>query len=738
MNQDADALVLEILRQDKQLTMSVFEKGELASTLKHYSQLPFLFSEINKLCQEVISILNKAAKLGTLEPDLIYSLKKIGQVLWDQLLTKPVKDRLKTTQILDLVLSIDEELINIPWELLYTGEDFLCLKFNLGRLVRTKGEMSSSPKYRSLSSTLKMLILANPTNDLKSAYLEGTYIKNQFDRKRNEIKIDFKSTYIDTLYVKKNLRDYDIVHFAGHCEYDAANPKNTGWVLSDGRFSTQDILALGESLSLPTLVFSNACHSAKVTEDLMDADYQKKTYSLASAFLFSGVRHYIGTIWKIQDPVSLIFAKEFYIQLISGKCMGECIRLARLRLMKEYGITAMHWASYLLYGDPNFVLFRAKTKPTRLKFKRDISLYKKWMAGFALILSIISICVYIYMWLPTINPNTYVLFLKSRKLFLRGRNQEVISICSRLIKKDPLFLATYPLIADTYQRLGKREEALKYYFDYALYSEKRQIKKDLASAYIGIGWVYHLQGEYPKAFDFYHKAIALSREKKDKLNEAIALRRLAVWFIDKEDYDKALELLMKSSEINREGQHIYEHRYNLACDYFDIGLVFVNKDDLTTAREFYTKSQQLFEKLRLKNELGDYYFNLGEIYLFEKQYQKALDCYQKGLKIDEAQDNRPNIASDYNMIGELYVVMDNLNDAERLFNQAVSVSRQIDARLELATAYYNLGLLYKRKGQKNKAREYLRQAQEIYSRIDTPDYQAVKEELLDLTNRDTP
>jgi len=722
-----NALVLEVLRQDEALAMSIFEQKEVTSTLRHYGQLSVSFREINALCQEVVSILNKATKLGILEADLINSLKKTGQLLWDHLLTRQVKEKIKTASILDLILSLDEELIHIPWELLYTGESFLSLKFNLGRVIRTKAQ-TSPPQYRSFSRTPKMLILANPTNDLKSAYLEGAYIKNQFDKKRKEINIDFKSTYIDTLYLKKNLRDYDIVHFAGHCEYDSDNPKDSGWVLSDRRFTAQDIYALGETLSLPTLVFSNACHSAKIALDLIDAGYQKKTYSLASAFLFSGVRHYIGAIRKIEDSAGLSFAKEFYTQLISGKSVGECMRLSRLRLIKEYGITSIPWVSYILYGDPNFVLFRAKVKPARPKFKIKLSTHKKQIAWLTLILSIISICIYLYILLPTINPNTYFLFLKSQRLFRDGNNQEVISLLNRIIEKEPLFLAAYPQLADTYQRLGDKNNALKYYFDYAIYSEKRNDKKNLASSYIGIGWVYHLSGEYQKAFDFYHQAITLAQEFKDKLNTAIALRKLAVWYMDKEDYDKALELLMKSSEINRERQYIYEHRYNLACDYFDIGLVFSDKDDLAAAKEFYNKSRQLFEKMKLKNELSDYYFNLGEICLFEKQYQKVLDCYMKGLKIDEAQGNISSLASDYNMMGELYVAMDNLAEAERFFNQAVSVSQKIDAHLELADAYYSLGLLYKKKNQKNKAREYLRQAQEIYRLIDSPEYQKIKQE----------
>ncbi|MBN2831633.1 MAG: tetratricopeptide repeat protein [Candidatus Omnitrophica bacterium] len=723
--QEEGALTLEIIREGDILKMSIYDHKDAVSTLRHYSQHKVDFSEIGRLCQEITLLLSRA---GLNDLALIRSLEKAAHALWEHLLTRTVKEKLQEKKNLNLLLEIDEELIFIPWELLFNGTNFLSLEFNIGRLVKTK---SSPPvlSYRSLGHIFKMLILANPTNDLKSAYLEGVNIRNQFDRRRGDIRIDFKSTNIDRLYIKKNICDYDIVHFAGHCEYNYHNPKESGWVLSDGNFSIQDILRLGSGLSLPALVFSNACHSAQLPKEIrVDGDYQKKSYSLAAAFLFSGVRHYIGSIRKIEDAASLLFAKEFYHHLTSGKSLGLSLRLARLKLARDYGNTALHWANYLLYGDPGFIMF--KPKPVRAKSKAVLP--KKLLARSLIVSAVAGIAVSLYLLLPTINPSTYILFLRSQRLFAKGLNQEVIKVAEGIITKDKGFLAIYPVLGDTYHRMGDKDRAIKYYFDYMMLAQKKNDANHLVKAYIAIGWFYHLDGEYHKAKDFYEKALNLSRKLKDKLNEAVALRKLAVWNIDKENYDLALELLTKSSEINRQRQHLAGHRYNLACDYFDMGLVFSDKGDLAAAEEFYRKSRLLFEKVNLKNELSDYYFNLGELYFLDKQYNKALGYYLSGLKIDKVQGNKRNLASDYNMIGELYLEMDNFIEAEGNFNQALLIAEEIRFKPDIAEANYNLGTLYRKMGRIKKCKEFLRKAQEIYGVIDKPSYEEVKEEILSL------
>ncbi len=109
MDQQANALILEILREEGQLKMSLCEQKDLGLTIRNYSRCSVSFDEINRLCLEIVSVLNKADRKGELEPDLAKDLKYAGQILWDQMLRRSVKDKTTYKKITDFVSPIAGE-----------------------------------------------------------------------------------------------------------------------------------------------------------------------------------------------------------------------------------------------------------------------------------------------------------------------------------------------------------------------------------------------------------------------------------------------------------------------------------------------------------------------------------------------------------------------------------------------------------------------------------------------------
>ncbi|MCM8779979.1 MAG: tetratricopeptide repeat protein [Candidatus Omnitrophica bacterium] len=717
-NED-NCLVLEIEQEKEVLRMCIFLKEE-ALTVRHYARVELAFTEVNRLYRNIVLFLNKADVNGVLDAHAVKDLKKTCHLLYEELLDKTVKEKLKNTHHKNLLLSLDESIAYLPWEILFDGEDFLCLKFNLGRLMRIK-DMSLEPSYKNPCGPLKMLILANPRDNLSACAKEAADIKNRLDKRRDIIHVDFKINNINTEYVKKNIRDYDILHYAGHAEYFLNKPEDSGWVLEDARLKAKDILKIGESGSMPSLVFSNACETA--VQDVIELDSEREVYSLARPFLVTGARHYIASICKIPDSSARLFANEFYVNLvIQDKTIGESIRLARLALIKEFGENQISWMGYVVFGEP---VFRFSQYPPSLAPKKHFN--KGFFLKLGASLFLITAATFLVLKLFADKPS------RIDFLYEQGRNKELINFCETILSKDADNLSALERLGDTFERQGKRDKALEYYFRYAAACERKKDWQRLAGAIIKIAWEYYLKGDYPRAFVFYGRALDLAAKTNDKLIMAVALRKLAVWYMDKENYEKALELLFKSSEINRQNLKVYQHRYNLACDYFDLGLVFANKEDLAAAKDFYNKSAEIFRGLKATSELSDYYSNMGELAQLNKEYHRAEEFYRMSLDIDKKLDNLPNEAATYNMLGQLYLEMKDYAKAEENFMQSLAIEHNIEDAPGLADVYCNLGQLHKDKDELDKALEYLAKAQGIYKNIDTPDYQVITQQIRELT-----
>ena len=347
-------IVLEASRENGSVKICVFEKSDAGEkTLRPYENVEVAWDQIDATRREVITLLNRANRRAKVTPEILDSLKKSGQILFDLLIPPKAREKIGATQARQLILYVDDKLVHIPWELLFDGQQFFCRRFAMGRIVRTR-QAPTSLSNRSLKAPYKVLILADPRGDLDASYREGMEIKNFLDDKREVFHVDFKSQPVDIPFVKKNLRDYDVVHYAGHGDYYSDNPAESGWLLKDGRLKASEISAMGGLQPMPSLVFSNACQTGQTGEWQIHDGFEQEIFGLANAYLLAGVQHYIGTFWEILDEPSGYFAKRFYSFLAQGVKVGEAVRRARLELIDAYGEETIVWATYMLYGDPTF------------------------------------------------------------------------------------------------------------------------------------------------------------------------------------------------------------------------------------------------------------------------------------------------------------------------------------------------------------------------------------------------
>jgi CHAT domain-containing protein len=143
---------------------------------------------------------------------------------------------------------------------------------------------------------------------------------------------------------------YDLIHFAGHGDYNSDDPGKSGWVLGGNRFVTAtDIDRMRKA---PWLIVANACFSGAVGqgEPYPSLEVARRRASIAESFMNRGTRNYLGTGWTVDDGQAERFARSFYGQLLMNETLGDAVSSARDGIFREE--TGATWGAYQLYGNP--------------------------------------------------------------------------------------------------------------------------------------------------------------------------------------------------------------------------------------------------------------------------------------------------------------------------------------------------------------------------------------------------
>lgn len=526
-----NVLQLEINREDDRLKISAFEQqaGEV-STVRRYEEIPVSMDKIAERCREIVETLNTTNRKGRLSRDVLVRLRDIGRIFSDELFTAGVKETIRDTRAEHLTVNLDDQLVQVPWELLHDGQQFLSQRFSMGRLVKTRQNVVGV-KSRIIQRPMKMLVLADPKGDLQGAYDEGIEIRDFMDRQRDLVSVSLRSENITSDFIREKIRNFDLVHFAGHSDYHADAPGEGGWRLSDGTLKASALLKMAGTGSMPSLIFSNACQSARTEEWALKPHFQDEIFGLANAFILAGVKHYVGTFWEILDEPSRRFAIEFYRQVMDGCSVGDALRQARLKLIDVYGEETIVWGSYLLYGDPTYnymdqlndqeapeaaapelepsVAVSAQTRAADRApavGAESVPAGKKpgrtWaLVGGALAAVVLAVALYFS---GVFKTDTTPYEQEIASLYSQGKFDEAFQASAALAQKVPAVRLSYLVQGDILLRQGKLEDARGAY-EKALQATRGDDRQK-ARALVGLGRIASAQQATDQAMDFYRQA----------------------------------------------------------------------------------------------------------------------------------------------------------------------------------------------------------------------------------------
>ena len=284
---------------------------------------------------------------------------------------------------------------------------------------------------------------------------------------------------------------------------------------------------------------------------------------------------------------------------------------------------------------------------------------------------------------------------------------------------------SYSATASKYYQDGNYPKALEFYTK-ALNTNEKVLGKehpDTATSYNNIGSIYNKMGDYPKALEFYTKALNIKEKVlgKNHPSTATSYNNIGSVYNDMGDYPKALEFYTKALDI--EERVLGKNHPDTATSYSNIGSVYSDIGDYPKALEFYTKDLNINEKVLGKDHpaTATSYNNIGYVYNRMGDYPKALEFYTKALDINEKVlgKDHPATATSYNNIGYVYNRMGDYPKALEFYTKALNIKEKVLGKEHPSTAlsYDNIGSVYSKMSNYPKALEFYTKALNIKEKV---------------------
>jgi hypothetical protein len=291
-----------------------------------------------------------------------------GATLFELLLPNPLKEEARSDR--NMVLMLDQDTAQYPWELLHEGTrgDTEPPAVRAG-LIRQLAQEPSAARPPIVTIGNKALLIGDPPSGipelppLYEAKAEAESIAGLLERDGFSPTSLIRSnpeSIIQALMAER----WRILHLAGHGVVDFVGSEGrptTGMVLGEGLFLTPQLIY--QMRDPPELVFVNCCHLGAVRPEAERlaafSRFHELAANLGTAFISRGARAVVAAGWAVHDAAARLFAETLYGSLVEGLTFGMAVLAARKRVYEAYPQTNT-WGAYQCYGDRSYRLVQTR------------------------------------------------------------------------------------------------------------------------------------------------------------------------------------------------------------------------------------------------------------------------------------------------------------------------------------------------------------------------------------------
>ncbi|OYU97532.1 MAG: hypothetical protein CFE21_04360 [Bacteroidetes bacterium B1(2017)] len=261
-----------------------------------------------------------------------------------------------------------------------------------------------------------------------------------------------------------------------------------------------------------------------------------------------------------------------------------------------------------------------------------------------------------------------------------------------LLNHSALDTARVNLLTDIgYQFQTIQQDSSIFYAQEALkISNKLNYPNGIANSYKLLGVSNYLLGNNIKAIELNRKALDLFKQLKDKKGEAAILNNMAIIYHNEGKYDLALEYYEFSLNLRKE---INDQKGIAAC-YNNIANTYTDKGNYTASLEKLFEALLIREKLNDSLSIANSYSNIAGVYYYLKKLDDAYSNALKALKIQESIGDKEGMIQSSVALGGVCVLRKKYQQALSYFTNALAYSRQINSLDGESVALTNLGETY--------------------------------------------
>lgn len=248
-------------------------------------------------------------------------------------------------------------------------------------------------------------------------------------------------------------------------------------------------------------------------------------------------------------------------------------------------------------------------------------------------------------------------------------NQQILKTLD--LKKSPeLESVVFNILGNAYFTLGNLPESYKNVLNSLLLAEMTNDKESIIKLHSNLGNFFTYLEDYDEALHYYGLALNGLSEAEPDITKARILANLGYLHMEKEDYNKALELLDESFPI--------------------------------------------LEKANIAELLSEVYLAYGAVYFHNKIFDQAFYYFKKANSYYSSSSNSMNKALSFYGLGISHLAVDELKASGDYLDLSLDLYKSINYKIGIEETYLALYQLFKKKNLTKKALYYL-ELSESYS-----------------------